>query len=508
MFLGILIGQALAQQTSLFEGFTFIVSGDSYTMTNLLNSDVYFKSENVSLNACMNDCSHTDACTVFTHNGVTCWMYQRRLDSYTFTASKGYTTGFFQSRNPGCNDNKGLVTCDPLPNNSGLTKGGNSKSSFQGFKMNINDGLYSSTGSRLKTFARPQSMTRNVIAANTDRTAYVYDINAKFCYYYDLSLQNLRMVTNSSTNCGFFLAKSQVCYDDGTTVQCSVSSNVTSSGTPSASPASVSPGTSSPNIAAIVGIVIAVAIALLVIAFFVFRYYKKKPDQFSSKSPATTLNTVTFGSPNSSHPGYLAVSQKEGYEQYQSVPQITHLGNQTYQQGQVIQTQGYQQNTVPFVNGSQVGYQSGSLVGYQTVQSGQFQTGYQGTPQVNGTIHSSRYSYGNQTMSLNLQPSPTLQNSPQDYQYFPDYHLNSDQKIVVIPERLSTLSQIITPITPIEQPPLIGKQIKHNSTMSELPILNNREADGISRQNEVLPPTIKSDTFIKPELLRQTQNLQ
>ncbi|KAJ3323711.1 hypothetical protein HDV06_001441 [Boothiomyces sp. JEL0866] len=95
--------------------------------------------------------------------------------------------------------------------------------------------------------------------------AYSYDVKNKYCYQYDVRLQNLNIVTNSSSNCGFYLPSSQTCYDDGSNVFCTL--HATNVSQPSS------------NTGLIVGVtvgVIAVIALIAIVLFLLFRARNRK----------------------------------------------------------------------------------------------------------------------------------------------------------------------------------------------------------------------------------------
>ncbi|KAJ3315282.1 hypothetical protein HDV04_003675 [Boothiomyces sp. JEL0838] len=108
---------------------------------------------------------------------------------------------------------------------------------------------------------------REFIHGSNDSFAYSYDIKAQQCYLYDLQLQNLTMIRNSSSNCGFYLPSSKTCFDDGKNVQCTAppTNNAT---------AVLESSSDSSKTGLIVGIVIPIILVVLGIAGYIF--YKKQ----------------------------------------------------------------------------------------------------------------------------------------------------------------------------------------------------------------------------------------
>ncbi|KAJ3268358.1 hypothetical protein HDV01_003097 [Terramyces sp. JEL0728] len=265
------------------------------------------------------------ACTSFMYNGVTCWMFDRRIDTYTYTsATATNTVGFFLDKNPGCSDTNGLVTCTAYPNNSGSSKGGNSNANFQGFTMNIQNGIYFSN--------------------NCD---FNQDSITQHCFFYDLPLQSMSITTSTSTNCGFFLAKSTFCYDNGSSVLCpdtSTGSNSTSSNSSSSS---------SSNVGMIVGVTLAVVVVFVAIAIFAFVFIRKR--NMNAGKPLQTANSDATLPGNSPMSNGLQTpvnhSSSPGTYAYQAVPvssQQSSVYQPPQQQPGVYQQQPPQEQTYGF----------------------------------------------------------------------------------------------------------------------------------------------------------------
>ncbi|KAJ3260477.1 hypothetical protein HK103_000619 [Boothiomyces macroporosus] len=319
---------AVAAQQSTFGGFTFNVSGNIYTSNGIWgNYDSYISSERVTLAACISDCKFNAR---FTHNDETCTLKDVRLDEFQFTSVGAFpydVTGFVLDKNYGCSDINGQVSCQPDPDNSALTNSG-STSNFQGFTMSVSQGMYLSTNCNFKQSSIVMNAT---IAGNeSEKTcqsglrkysgqyAYSYDTKNNFCYKYDLRLQNLTMVSNSSSNCGFYLPTSKMCYDDGTNVLCSLKiSNATGPNNTTSSNDS-----SGSNTGLIVGVICGALIAV-VLAGLGLVYYRKKSSPMSNKAftPAQSFSSGINTPPNNvQHPAlqynYSAVPQNNVYQSY------------------------------------------------------------------------------------------------------------------------------------------------------------------------------------------------
>ncbi|KAJ3315280.1 hypothetical protein HDV04_003673 [Boothiomyces sp. JEL0838] len=281
---------AVAAQQSTFGGFTFNVSGNVYTSNGIWgNYDSYISSERVTLAACISDCKFNAQCTGFTYNDETCTLKDVRLDEFQFTS-----VGAFPY------DVTGYILTDLALYWTRI----------------MGAGMYLSTNCNFKQSSIVMNAT---IAGNeSEKTcqsglrkysgqyAYSYDTKNNFCYKYDLRLQNLTMVSNSSSNCGFYLPTSKMCYDDGTNVLCSLKSN----------------DSSGSNTGLIVGVICGVLIAV-VLAGLGLIYYRKKSSPMTNKAltPAQSFSSGINTPPNNvQHPtlqyNYSAVPQNNVYQSY------------------------------------------------------------------------------------------------------------------------------------------------------------------------------------------------
>ncbi|KAJ3323709.1 hypothetical protein HDV06_001439 [Boothiomyces sp. JEL0866] len=295
MLKAILLDLVVAQST--YKGFKFDVSGKVYSSKGLWSSYTsYIQDEKVNLAACINDCQLNPQCTAFTYNGETCTFKDVRLDDLQLTTAGAFSydvTGFIMDKNVGCSDNNGQISCDSYPDNSGLTNAGTS-SKFQGFSMTVNQGMYYSTGCN---FQQSNIVMNATVAGNESEAtcrdnlkkysgdyAYSYDTKNNFCFKYDLGLQNLTMVANSTSNCGFYLPSSQSCYDNGSNVLCSVSQSANNTG-----------GQASSSTPIYIGV--AVGAVVVVIVGVAFLYLRKKSANKSAPLPSvgTPAHSVSTG---------------------------------------------------------------------------------------------------------------------------------------------------------------------------------------------------------------------
>ncbi|KAJ3260476.1 hypothetical protein HK103_000618 [Boothiomyces macroporosus] len=290
--------------TSKWGSFLFNVTKNVYTGVGLDNSAGFYQSKVESLNDCITDCSYNSQCTSFVFNGKTCYLQDPRIDEL------GLTTGY---PNQVVGDSNGQITCQPYPDNSALDKPGEchpnlgSTSKFQGITMKVYQGMYTATNCNFQQL--PTVMNSTLSSGVTEENcyadlkrfsiyAYSYDVKNQYCYQYDIRLQDLNMITNSSSNCGFYLPASQTCYDDGTNVWCSVHATDTAS-------------SSSSNTGVIVGVTIGVIVAVVIIIIALFFFYKKY-------KPQNGLEQVAGPESAKSSPG-LHTPSNESY-----IPNLTY----------------------------------------------------------------------------------------------------------------------------------------------------------------------------------------
>ncbi|KAJ3323710.1 hypothetical protein HDV06_001440 [Boothiomyces sp. JEL0866] len=450
----LLASAAIAQQ-STFGGYTFNVSGNVYTSNGLWASyTTHILSEKVNLAACINDCKYNTQCTGFAYNGNTCYLKDVRIDDFKLFNQGAFpydSTGFLLDRNTGCSDNTGQVTCQDNPINSGLTNA-DSSSNFQGFSMSVDQGMYSSTSCNFKQMSVVMNTT--VASGITEKacqaflklyplqSAYNYDTKNSFCSLYDLPLQSLDMISNSSSNCGFYLPESQSCYDDGSNVSCTrgVSSN------------------SGSKTGMIVGVICGVLVAVVLVGVG-FYFYRKKGNANNSKSQYKTT-------PNQSMANGL-----------------NSLGAATPQNNQVPELQCYYPS-VPFDGHNRNSYVAGTHSPSATAVSPNYQRMSSNLPDFNT----------NTPKIVEVQPSydsPMAQ--PHNLQ-----HMNSMVQPPILNQTFSPMTgTLLTSELPILTSPAAPPQ-NHSDVLNgsiQPPILNYTSSTSAPKEEkyENIPPPVLSN---------------